>query len=335
MNLYKKSGVDVEAGEKVANKIASDAAKTFSSNVLKGIGGFASLYELDSNKYENPVIVSSTDGVGTKIKIAQLMNCHDSIGIDLVAMCVNDIITTGAKPLFFLDYIAIGKVEEEKVQSIISGIIEGCKQSNCSLIGGETAEHPGVMPEDDYDLAGFVVGVVDKNRLIEKSKVKAGDSIIGLASSGLHSNGFSLVRKLILEEEKAKISTYNDDLGCTLGEGLLKPTKIYVNTILELTKRFEFHGIAHITGGGITKNVPRVIPENLTVNIDRSSWNIPYVFEFIKDTTGSSEDEMFETFNMGIGMVLIVDANDEKEVIRYAEKLGEKAFKIGVIMWKN
>jgi phosphoribosylformylglycinamidine cyclo-ligase len=330
-DLYKKSGVDVEAGGKAAELISKQARKTFRPEVVEGIGGFAGLFLPNWQKYKEPVLVSATDGVGTKLKIAQIMNRHSTVGIDLVAMCVNDIVTVGAEPLFFLDYIAIGKVIPEKILQITGGITEGCSLSGCTLLGGETAEHPGVMPEDDYDLAGFAVGIVDREKTIGKHRVKEGDSVIGLASSGLHSNGYSLVRKFVVEEEKAPLNKYIADIDCTLGEEFLRPTRIYVKTILELIKSFDIHAAAHITGGGMTKNLPRVIPEGLGVQIDKGSWKLPYIFEFIRDISGSGEESMFETFNMGIGMTLIVSQADERKVIKAAEDLGESAFKLGTI----
>ncbi|MDE7003143.1 MAG: phosphoribosylformylglycinamidine cyclo-ligase [Oscillospiraceae bacterium] len=306
---YAAAGVDIEAGYQGVRLMKKHVERTIIPGVVSGIGGFGGLFAPDTSGMKEPILVSGTDGVGTKIRLAQLLNQHDTIGIDCVAMCVNDIICCGARPLFFLDYIAIGKNDPEKVASIVSGVAEGCVQAGCALIGGETAEHPGIMDPDDYDLAGFAVGIVDKERMIDPSMVKAGDVILSLASSGVHSNGFSLVRKA-LDVEHAKLDEWSEELGCELGAELLRPTQIYVKPVLDVLERAEVHGISHITGGGFFENIPRCLPKGMTAKIDKSALWIPAVFRMIQRAGNIPERDMFNTFNMGTGMVLVVDKND-------------------------
>ncbi len=306
---YAAAGVDIEAGYQGVRLMKKHVERTMIPGVVSGIGGFGGLFAPDTSGMKEPILVSGTDGVGTKIRLAQLLNQHDTIGIDCVAMCVNDIICCGARPLFFLDYIAIGKNDPEKVASIVSGVAEGCVQAGCALIGGETAEHPGIMDPNDYDLAGFAVGIVDKDRMIDPSMVKAGDVILSLASSGVHSNGFSLVRKA-LDVEHAKLDEWSEELGCELGAELLRPTQIYVKPVLDVLERAEVHGISHITGGGFFENIPRCLPKGMTAKIDKSALWIPAVFRMIQRAGNIPERDMFNTFNMGTGMVLVVDKND-------------------------
>ena len=310
---YAAAGVDIEAGYKGVQLMKRHVERTSIPGVVSGIGGFGGLFAPDISGMKEPVLVSGTDGVGTKIRVAQLMDRHDTIGIDCVAMCVNDIICCGAKPLFFLDYIAIGKNAPEKVASIVSGVAEGCVQAGCALIGGETAEHPGVMAAHDYDLAGFAVGIVDKEKMLDPSMVAAGDVIISLQSSGLHSNGFSLVRKA-LDVEHAKLDEWNEELGGELGGVLLQPTQIYVKPVLSAMEAAQIHGVSHITGGGFYENIPRCLPKGMTAKIDKSALRIDPIFRMIQRLGNIPERDMFNTFNMGTGMALIVDKNDADKV---------------------
>jgi phosphoribosylformylglycinamidine cyclo-ligase len=328
---YKKAGVDITKGNKLVEIIKPLARSTFRKEVIADIGSFGALFKLDSSKYKNPVIVSSTDGVGTKLKLAFMTGKHTTIGIDLVAMCVNDILTSGAEPLFFLDYFAAGKLSTKTASDVISGIAEGCKNSGCSLIGGETAEMPGIYSKGEYDLAGFAVGIVDKHKIIDGSGIKNGDIVIGLSSSGLHSNGYSLARKLFLDIKRYSVNKKIHGLDCTIGEELLKPTRIYVKSILSLLKTFKIKGMAHITGGGITENLPRIIPEGLGVIINKNSWPVNEIFNIIQTSGKISNKEMYKTFNMGIGFMLVVNKADVPGVIRKLNSLGEKAFVIGYI----
>ena len=328
---YKAAGVDVEAGYESVKLMRNDVKRTFRPEVLTDIGGFGGLFALDKSKYEEPVLVSGTDGVGTKLKIAFLMDKHDTIGIDAVAMCVNDIICGGAEPLFFLDYIALGKNRPEKVAQIVKGVADGCVMSGCSLIGGETAEMPGFYPENEYDIAGFAVGIVDRKKIIDGKKITAGDTLIGLPSSGLHSNGYSLVRKL-LNPSQDKLRDYIDMLGTTMGEELLKPTRIYVKTILQLKEKFAIKGISHITGGGFIENIPRMIPEGLRLNINLGTWPVPPIFSLLQKMGELSDNSIYNTFNMGIGMVMAVDHGIAGDVVKYLEFLGEKAYVIGKVV---
>ena len=329
---YKASGVDITAGYKAVELMKSHIARTVTSGAVSDIGGFGGLFELDIDGIEHPVIVSGTDGVGTKLKMAFLLNKHDTVGIDCVAMCVNDIICCGAKPLFFLDYIACGKNYPEKIAEIVSGVAEGCVQSGASLIGGETAEMPGFYSEDEYDLAGFAVGVVDKDKIIDKEKVKEGDIIIAIPSSGFHSNGYSLVRK-VFDVENADLSLRPEALGGrTLGEALLAPTKIYVKPILELLAAVNVKGISHITGGGFYENIPRSIPKGLSARIERKNVKVLPVYELLMEAGGIPERDMFNTFNMGVGMTVIVDPADADKALAVLKDSGEDAYVLGKIV---
>lgn len=332
MTDYRQTGVDIERGEEVVRRIRPLARSTFRPEVLGDIGTFGGLFRLGAERYVDPVLVSGTDGVGTKLKLAFLMDRHDTVGIDLVAMCVNDIIVSGAEPLFFLDYLAVGELVVSKAEAIVQGIAEGCRQAGCSLIGGETAELPSFYQKGEYDLAGFSVGVVERVAILTGEKIKPGDAIIGLASSGLHSNGFSLVRRVLLEQAELSLDSSLDGLDNTLGETLLTPTRIYVTTILQLIKDFSIHGLAHITGGGITRNVPRVLPQGCRADIRKNTWPIPPIFSHIQKFGHVEEDEMYRVFNMGIGFVLVVSADQEQAVIDRANALGEQAMGIGQIV---
>ena len=332
---YKAAGVDVTAGYRSVELMKEHVAKTMTKGVLSGIGGFGGLFEIDTTGMEHPVLVSGTDGVGTKLKIAMLLDKHDTIGIDCVAMCVNDIICCGAKPQFFLDYIAIGKNYPEKVAQIVSGVAEGCVQSGCALVGGETAEHPGMMPEDDYDLAGFSVGVVDKSKILDPGTQSAGDVMIGIRSSGVHSNGFSLVRKVFDISSKESILKYYDELGMTLGEALLTPTRIYVKAILSLIESVKVKSISHITGGGFYENIPRSLPEGLSARIRRSDVQVLPIFDLIAKTGDIPERDMFNTFNMGVGMTVVVDKADAEKAVQVLKEAGEDAYVLGELVEGN
>lgn len=329
---YADAGVDIEAGNRAVSLIRQAVKSTFRPEVLTDIGGFGGLFSLNTSRYRQPVLVSGTDGVGTKLKVAMLMNKHDTIGIDAVAMCANDILTQGAEPLFFLDYLAVGKLVPEKVASIVSGVAEGCRLAGCALIGGETAEMPGLYGEEEYDLAGFIVGIVDKNNIIDGKTIQPGDILIGLPSSGLHSNGYSLARKALFERAGYTVDTYLEELGRTVGEELLEPTRIYVQTILPLLKQFKIKGLAHITGGGIIDNIPRMLPDGLGAEIQKNSWNIHPIFELIKEIAAAGDTEMLRTFNMGIGMVTAVSPLDADGIIKWLAEKGEKAFCIGRVI---
>ncbi len=328
---YAEAGVDITAGYKAVELMKQHVARTIIPGVVSGLGGFGGLFELDTAGMERPCLVSGTDGVGTKIRVAQLMNQHNTIGIDCVAMCVNDIICCGAKPLFFLDYIAIGKNEPEKVASIVSGVAEGCVQAGCALIGGETAEHPGLMDPQDYDLAGFAVGVVDRTKIIDNTRTRPGDVILALGSNGLHSNGFSLVRKA-LDVEHADLGAWSEELGCSLGAELLQPTRIYVKPVLAAIQAADIHGISHITGGGFYENIPRCIPQGLTAKIEKSSLWIQPIFRMIQRLGSISEHDMFNTFNMGTGMILVVAKEDADKAAAALKKEGMGSTVIGEIV---
>ncbi len=328
---YKAAGVDVTAGYRAVELMKAHVARTMTSGVMSGIGGFGGLFELDTTGINKPVLVSGTDGVGTKIKIAFLLDKHDTVGIDCVAMCVNDIICCGAKPLFFLDYIAIGKNYPEKVAQIVSGVAEGCVQSGCALIGGETAEHPGLMPEDEYDLAGFSVGIVDKDKILNPDTQKAGDVMIAIKSSGVHSNGFSLVRKVFDISEKT-VGKYYDELGGTLGETLLTPTRIYVKPVLALLDSVNVKSISHITGGGFYENIPRSLPKNLSAHIKKSDVQILPIFDLIAKTGNISEHDMFNTYNMGVGMTVVVDKAEADKAVEVLKANGEEAYILGELV---
>jgi len=332
---YKSSGVDIDAGNLFVDLIKPLAKSTANKQVLGKLGGFSGAYELPLKKYKNPILLAAADGVGTKLKIAFMTGRFNTVGIDLVAMNVNDIVTCGAEPLFFLDYIATSKLNPKEGAEIVKGIVKGCKQAGCALLGGETAEMPGFYKKDEFDLAGFVVGIVDKGEVIDGSDVKAGDAVIGIASSGLHSNGYSLARKVLLGRNKYKLSDKPKPLRRTLENELLEPTRIYVKSILNLRKSFEIKAAAHITGGGLLENVPRVIPQNCTVEIDSSSWKLPPIMELIKQEGKIDQEEMSRTFNCGIGMVLVVDSKDVGKVLRRLEKLKGKASLIGEVRKKK
>jgi len=327
---YKDAGVDIEAGEKLVDRIKPFAKRTFDENVLTGIGGFGAGYLIPEG-YKNPVLVSGTDGVGTKLKVAQAANVHDTVGIDLVAMCVNDILTVGAKPLFFLDYFATGKLSVETATDVIKGIAKGCEIAGCSLIGGETAEMPDFYPEGEYDLAGFVVGIVDREKYITGENIQSGDVVLGLASSGIHSNGYSLVRKLFFEILELKIDEYVEELNGKVYEVLLTPTKIYVKSLLKLLKEVEVKGIAHITGGGIPGNLVRILPKSVDAVIKRGTWEVLQIFKFIQEKGNVSEEEMFRTFNMGIGLCIVVSPEDVEKAEKVLKEVGETVYRIGEI----
>ena len=329
---YKSSGVDIEAGYKSVELMKEHVKKTMRPEVLGGIGGFSGAFSMEKFKgMEKPTLVSGTDGVGTKLKLAFLLDKHDTVGIDCVAMCVNDIACAGGEPLFFLDYIACGKNVPEKIAQIVKGVADGCLQAQAALIGGETAEMPGFYPEDEYDLAGFSVGVVDRDAMVDPSKIVPGDALIGLKSSGVHSNGFSLVRKVLGVDVKS-LAVYSDELGCTLGEALLEPTKIYVRPVLSLMARVNVKGVSHITGGGFYENIPRALPEGTTARIERSRIQTPPVFDMIARAGGISQRDMFNTFNMGIGMCLTVASEDADEAVRILREAGEDASVIGSVV---
>ena len=328
---YAAAGVDIEAGYQGVKMMNRYVQRTLTADVISDLGGFGGLFSLDLHGLEKPVLVSGTDGVGTKQRIAQLMDRHDTVGIDCVAMCVNDIICCGAKPLFFLDYIAIGKNIPEKVVSLVSGVSEGCVRAGCALIGGETAEHPGTMKPDDYDLAGFAVGVVDRNKILDKNKMQPGDVVIALPSSGLHSNGYSLVRK-VFDAENADLGQYYGELGCALGEELLRPTKIYVRPVLAAIEAADIRGISHITGGGFYENIPRCIPDGLCAKIEKKTLRIPPIFPLLSRMGGISERDMFNTFNMGTGMVLVAAKDSADKALAALHSLGQEAGVIGEIV---
>ena len=329
---YRDAGVDIDAGADLVEQIKPHVKRTMRPEVMGGIGGFGALFEIPLDRYQKPVLVSGTDGVGTKLKLALQLNKHDTIGIDLVAMCVNDILVLGAEPLYFLDYYATGKLDNAVAVDVIKGIAEGCLQSGCSLTGGETAEMPGMYSEGDYDLAGFCVSIVEKNQIIDSSKVQAGNVLIGIASSGPHSNGYSLIRK-VLEVSDADL---NQPCGeQTLGEALLAPTRIYVKSVHALLEQIDIHAMSHITGGGLTENLPRVMPVNTRAQIDVNSWELPAVFRWLQQQGNIADLEMYRTFNCGIGMVLVVSAEDANTAIEMLNQSGETAFKLGEITSSN
>ena len=329
---YKNAGVDIEAGYKSVELMKKHVKETMRPEVLGGLGGFAGAFDLSGiKKMEEPVLLSGTDGCGTKVKLAFIMDKHDTIGIDAVAMCVNDIACSGGEPLFFLDYIACGKNYPEKIAAIVSGVAEGCKQSGCALVGGETAEHPGLMPENDYDLAGFAVGVVDKKDIINGEDIKAGDVLIGMASSGVHSNGFSLVRK-VFEMTKESLDTYYEELGGTLGETLITPTRIYVKALKSIKESgVRIKGCSHITGGGFYENIPRMLPEGVNAVIEKDSYEIPHVFGLLARKGQIAEEMMYNTFNMGLGMVVAVDPSDADRTMEAVRAAGEQPYVVGRI----
>ena len=325
---YKDAGVDIDSGNQLVDRIKPLVKRTHRSGVMGNVGGFGALFKLADTGYKNPILVSGTDGVGTKLRLAIEMGKHDTIGIDLVAMCVNDLIVQGAEPLFFLDYYATSKLSVDIAADVISGIAAGCEQSGCALIGGETAEMPDMYSAGDYDLAGFCVGVVEEEDLIDGSKVKAGNALIGIASSGPHSNGYSLVRKVL---EVSNTSLSEDFNGRPIGEVLLEPTRLYVKPLLDVISKFSVHALAHITGGGLLENIPRVMPENCAAIVDPSSWETPEIFNWLQEKGNIDQTEMYRTFNCGIGMVLIVENDQAQAVISRLSELGEQAFQIGQI----
>ena len=326
---YKDAGVDIVAGNALVERIKPIAAKTRISGVMAGLGGFGSLFELPLDRYKNPVLVSGTDGVGTKLRLAIDLGIHNTVGIDLVAMCVNDIIVQGAEPLFFLDYFATGKLDVNTAAAVIEGIGKGCELAGAALVGGETAEMPNMYADGDYDLAGFCVGIVEKSEMLDGSKVSIGDKLIGLASSGAHSNGYSLIRKIIERNQASLDEPFN---GKTLGETLLTPTRIYVKSLLSLIKKIPVHALAHITGGGLTENLPRVIPDNLNAQIDLKSWQFPAIFDWLQSNGNVSQADMLITFNCGVGMVICIAAEDEAATLNLLAELGETAFVMGKII---
>jgi len=328
---YAEAGVDIDAGNKLVDLLKPIVSKTFKSGVITEIGGFAGLFSLNVQHVKNPVLVSSTDGVGTKLKIAFMLDKHDTIGIDLVAMCVNDIMVQGATPLFFLDYISMSKLDVNKAVDIVKGIAHGCQEANCSLIGGETAELPGFYAEGEYDLAGFVVGLTDNEDILDGSEIAVGYQLIGIGSSGLHSNGYSLVRKIFFEGLKMSVDDYVEDFGRTLGEELLEPTRIYINTIKNLRRDFKIYGISHITGGGLIDNPPRILPKACKAVIKKSSWTPQPIFSYLQKAGSISDWEMLRTFNNGLGLVLVVSEEQTNEVLLRLEAMGEAAYHIGSV----
>jgi phosphoribosylformylglycinamidine cyclo-ligase len=333
-NAYKQAGVDIEAGYEAVNRMKKHVKRTVRPEVMGGLGGFGGMFDLSALQLKEPVLVSGTDGVGTKLKLAFAIDRHDTVGIDLVAMCVNDIVVQGAEPLYFLDYIACGKAEPEKIEMIVKGISEGCVQAGCALIGGETAEMPGMYQDGEYDLAGYVTGACEKTNLVTGNEIKAGNVLIGLASSGVHSNGFSLVRK-VLENNQLSVTDFVDELNGTLGDVLLEPTKIYVKSILHLLGKFKINGMAHITGGGFIENIPRMLPEGMGVTVRENSWPILPIFDFLQEKGNIDAMDMYNIFNMGIGFVLAVDEDKAFEIIQALEELGEKAYVIGNVVEGN
>lgn len=326
---YKSAGVDVTRGYKLVDLIKKGAAETYDENVPSGLGSFGGFYSLPGG-YEKPVLVSGTDGVGTKLRYAIVLDKHDTIGTDCVAMCVNDVVCQGAKPLFFLDYVACGKLEPEKMAVVVNGVSRACKEVGCALIGGETAEMPGMYPADEYDLAGFTVGIVDKDKIINGASIEAGDTLVGIASSGVHSNGFSLVRKLLGEDRK-ELEKYYPELGMTLGEAVLTPTRLYVKPVLAIIEKIAVKGIAHITGGGFIENVPRILPKGLAAEIDLNAFPRLPIFELLAKKSGLTDEKLYNTFNMGIGMVMAVAPDAARPLVELAESLGEKAYVIGKV----
>lgn len=329
---YKEAGVDVHAGYETVKLIKDSVKKTYTKGVMSDIGGFGGMFAIDKDEYEEPILVSGTDGVGTKLMIAFMTDKHDTIGEDAVAMCVNDVICQGAKPLFFLDYIATGKLEPTKAADIVKGIANGCVKSGCALIGGETAEMPGLYSDGEYDVAGFCVGIVDKKKIINGSTIKEGDILIGIPSSGIHSNGYSLVRKIFFDHKNYNVNDYVEELGCTLGEALITPTRLYPKLILDLISKFDIKGMSNITGGGFYENIPRMFPEGLTADIETKNINVLPIFKLMQKEGNVDIDEMYGTFNMGIGMVLAVDKDKADEIISYMLSIDEKPVIIGVMV---
>jgi phosphoribosylformylglycinamidine cyclo-ligase len=332
MTTYRDAGVDIDAGDEFVDRIKPLVRSTFRPEVLTDLGGFGGLFGLQAGKYKEPVLVSGTDGVGTKLKIAFMMDKHDTVGIDLVAMCVNDIAVSGAEPLFFLDYFATGKLSIAKAQDVVAGIAEGCRQAGCALIGGETAEMPSFYPDGEYDLAGFAVGAVDRSKMIDGRNIVPGDALIGLASSGLHSNGYSLARRVLFEQAKLTVAGRLPELAGSIGEVLLTPTRIYAKQILALVEQFPIKGIAHITGGGITENLPRVFPKGVRAEIARTTWSVPPIFDVMSRLGRVDREEMYRVFNMGIGLILVVSPDSVSGVLARAAALGDRGWQIGEIV---
>jgi phosphoribosylformylglycinamidine cyclo-ligase len=328
---YAEAGVDIDAGNLFVKRIQPIMSKSFRPGVISHMGGFAGLFSLNLQNVKNPVLVASTDGVGTKLKIAFMMDKHDTVGIDLVAMCVNDIVVQGANPLFLLDYIATGKLDVDKTVDIVKGIVAGCEEAECALIGGETAEMPDFYKEGEYDLAGFVVGMAENDQLLVGSEVGMGHQLIGIASSGLHSNGYSLARKIFFDRLKMSVSDYVEEFGRTLGEELLAPTRIYAKTIKNVIRNYRISGIAHITGGGLIDNVPRILPKQCKVIVDTATWTIPPIFQFLREAGKLSFTDMMRTFNCGLGMVVIVNGEDTDEVLSRLRAMGETAYHVGEV----
>ena len=331
---YKEAGVDVTAGYKAVELMKKSVQSTYTEGVISDLGGFGGLFKLDLNNVKEPILVSGTDGVGTKLKLAFLLDKHDTIGQDCVAMCVNDIVCCGAKPLFFLDYISLWKNIPEMVASIVKGVADGCQKAGCALVGGETAEMPGLYSDNEYDLAGFSVGVVDKEKIINPDNIKEGDIVIGLASSGVHSNGFSLVRK-IFNVNESNLREYREELGMTLGEALLEPTKIYVKPVLKLLEKINVKGISHITGGGFYENMPRMLNDNVALEIQKDSYKVPEIFKLIKKEGNIPERDMYNTFNMGIGMTIIIPEDEKENALEILKQEGESAYVIGKVIKGN
>ncbi len=329
---YADAGVDIDKGNLFISQIKDIVSGTHRRGVLSDIGGFSGLFAIGNEDIANPVLIASTDGVGTKLNIAKLCNKHDTIGIDLVAMCVNDVIVSGARPLFFLDYFSISKLDLKVAKEVVEGIAEGCKIAKCSLIGGETAEMPGLYQPGDYDLAGFVVGIGDRNSIIDGSDIGVGNKIIGLASSGLHSNGYSLVRKICFEELGLEINDFVDPLGCTIGEELLRPTRIYVESLTTILRRYSINGLVHNTGGGFIDNIPRILPAGCNAHLEEGSWPVLPIFDFLQSKGNVHMDEMYKTFNMGIGMLAIVDDEDVEDILHQFKALGEQPYLIGEVV---
>ena len=332
MTTYRDAGVDIDAGDEFVDRIKPLVRSTFRPEVLTDLGGFGGLFGLQAGKYKEPVLVSGTDGVGTKLKIAFMMDKHDTVGIDLVAMCVNDIAVSGAEPLFFLDYFATGKLSVSKAHEVVAGIAEGCRQAGCALIGGETAEMPSFYPDGEYDLAGFAVGAVDRPKIIDGRHIVSGDAVIGLASSGLHSNGYSLARRVLFEQAKLTIASRLSELDGTIGEVLLTPTRIYAKQILALAEHFLIKGIAHITGGGITENLPRVFPKGVRARVSRAAWSVPPIFDVMSRLGRVDREEMYRIFNMGIGLILVVPPDSVSGVLTRVTALGGRGWQIGEIV---
>lgn len=328
---YAGAGVDIDFGNRAVELMRRAVRSTFRPEVLGDLGNFSGLFALDTSRYRQPVLVAGSDGVGTKLKVAMLMQQHDTVGIDLVAMCANDILTSGAEPLFFLDYLAVGRLVPERVAAIVDGIAAGCRQAGCSLIGGETAEMPGFYGPDEYDLAGFTVGVVERDQIINGSRIEPGDCLIGLSSSGLHSNGYSLARQVFLEVAGFRVDTFCPDLGRTIGEEMLEPTRIYVKTVLNLLKNFDVRGIAHITGGGLTENIPRLLPSGVAALIEKGSWPVPPVFSLLQEIGRIEDKEMLRTFNMGLGMILVLPPAQVDACLAFLGREGERACLVGKV----